>query len=339
MALTDKLTNIGNAIRTKTGGTDLIKLEDMPNEILSIETGGSAEPIVRPLNVTSNGTYNAPNGVDGYNPVTVNVPQSADDRSNCLWATGTWAEIQAVLDDYYAGNITDLRQYFQVGDEREIDVATWASDGIAQEAGAYSFVIIGIEHDDLFDGSGKAALTIMKKESYKTTTYVVSKTSTTSYSAAMWVNFSIRNGLVNFKNALPSELSTMIKNVNKKYAIRGTSQYVSTSYTKLYELKDTAFILSYTEYTGYGLANSNGAETSFDGKKYEYFADKDKPWIKFLKDDGYMINNIPTRTGALYRSSSSSSYTVHYVVDSSTSSTPSVGNSNSTSHITPAFCI
>lgn len=39
MALTDKLTAIGNAIREKTGKTDLIPLADMPNEILNISSG------------------------------------------------------------------------------------------------------------------------------------------------------------------------------------------------------------------------------------------------------------------------------------------------------------
>lgn len=41
MALTDKLTAIGNAIRAKTGGSSLIPLGDMPAEIRSIETGSS----------------------------------------------------------------------------------------------------------------------------------------------------------------------------------------------------------------------------------------------------------------------------------------------------------
>lgn len=36
MALTDQLTAIGNAIRTQTGGSSLIALDDMPTEILSI---------------------------------------------------------------------------------------------------------------------------------------------------------------------------------------------------------------------------------------------------------------------------------------------------------------
>ena len=40
MALTDKLTAIGNAIREKNGTTDLIPLADMPQAILDIQSGG-----------------------------------------------------------------------------------------------------------------------------------------------------------------------------------------------------------------------------------------------------------------------------------------------------------
>ena len=43
MALIDKLTAIGNAIRTKTGTTDLIPLANMPQAILNIEGGGASE--------------------------------------------------------------------------------------------------------------------------------------------------------------------------------------------------------------------------------------------------------------------------------------------------------
>ena len=44
MALTDKLTAIGNAIREKTGGTDLLTLDQMATEISNIQ-GGSGEYI------------------------------------------------------------------------------------------------------------------------------------------------------------------------------------------------------------------------------------------------------------------------------------------------------
>lgn len=47
MALTDKLTAIGNAIREKTGGTDLLTLDQMATEIANISGGGGeAEHIV-----------------------------------------------------------------------------------------------------------------------------------------------------------------------------------------------------------------------------------------------------------------------------------------------------
>ena len=42
MALTNKLSAIGDAIRAKTGKTDLLTLEQMPVEIAAIETGGGS---------------------------------------------------------------------------------------------------------------------------------------------------------------------------------------------------------------------------------------------------------------------------------------------------------
>ncbi len=41
MALIEKLSAIGNAIREKTGGTELLTLDQMPGEIAGIETGGN----------------------------------------------------------------------------------------------------------------------------------------------------------------------------------------------------------------------------------------------------------------------------------------------------------
>ena len=45
MALTDKLTAIANAIREKTGGTELLTLDQMPTEIAGIETGGGGASV------------------------------------------------------------------------------------------------------------------------------------------------------------------------------------------------------------------------------------------------------------------------------------------------------
>ena len=84
MALTDKLSAIGNAIRNKTGGTELLTLDAMPTEIEGIQTGGTVEA----LDITANGTYTAPDGVDGYNPITVNVPQDGSPPDEAFVISG-----------------------------------------------------------------------------------------------------------------------------------------------------------------------------------------------------------------------------------------------------------
>lgn len=91
------LTNIGAAIRERTGKTDLIAPGDMPAEIRGI-IGGS-DPVIQRLEITTNGTYNVYDGVDGFGPVVVNVPQDGgppssafniSGRSSYRFANGGW---------------------------------------------------------------------------------------------------------------------------------------------------------------------------------------------------------------------------------------------------------
>ena len=51
------------------------------------EGGGGADPVIDTLSVTKNGTYTAPSGVDGYSPVTVNVPEPTGTKT--ITANGT----------------------------------------------------------------------------------------------------------------------------------------------------------------------------------------------------------------------------------------------------------
>lgn len=46
MALTDKLTAIADAIRSKTGGTDSLTLDQMAGEIDNIQSSGATEPYI-----------------------------------------------------------------------------------------------------------------------------------------------------------------------------------------------------------------------------------------------------------------------------------------------------
>ena len=57
MALTEKLAAIGNAIRAKTGRTEKLTLDQMPNEIASIVTGDGTLLPEDVLNITGNCDY------------------------------------------------------------------------------------------------------------------------------------------------------------------------------------------------------------------------------------------------------------------------------------------
>lgn len=73
-----KITAIANKIRSKLSSQDTYTLDEMPSAIESISGGGSAT--IESLSITSNGTYTASGGVDGYSPITVNVPATLPDE-------------------------------------------------------------------------------------------------------------------------------------------------------------------------------------------------------------------------------------------------------------------
>ena len=80
------LTGIADAIRSKNGSTDTYKPSQMAAAITAIS--GAAEPVIEALSVTSNGTYTASNGVDGYSPITVNVPQDGSPPESAFVISG-----------------------------------------------------------------------------------------------------------------------------------------------------------------------------------------------------------------------------------------------------------
>lgn len=80
------LTGIADAIRGKNGSTDTYKPSEMAAAITAISGGGG--PVIEALDVTSNGTYTAPDGVDGYSPITVNVPQDGSPPDEAFVLSG-----------------------------------------------------------------------------------------------------------------------------------------------------------------------------------------------------------------------------------------------------------
>ena len=90
----NSLTNIANAIRGKNGETTTYKPSEMAAAITAISGGG--EPTIEALSITANGTYTAPDGVDGYSPVTVNVPQEGGPPESAFVISGN-----CIYWDYY----------------------------------------------------------------------------------------------------------------------------------------------------------------------------------------------------------------------------------------------
>lgn len=82
----ETLNEIGNAIREKTETGDLIAPGDMPGMIRGIVSG--ADPVIQELEISSNGVYNTYEGVDGFAPIRVNVPQDGAPTAEELTFTG-----------------------------------------------------------------------------------------------------------------------------------------------------------------------------------------------------------------------------------------------------------
>ena len=83
----ENYSNIADAIREKNGSDTEYTPAQMPAAIRAIET----DPVIIPLVISENGTYSAPEGVDGYSPVSVNVRGGGGEVSvvGCIYKQNT----------------------------------------------------------------------------------------------------------------------------------------------------------------------------------------------------------------------------------------------------------
>lgn len=119
------------------------------------------------------------------------------------------------------------------------------------------YKIVGINHDDLADGSGKAGLTFLT-----TSTTIYSRMNATNTNAGGWEKSELRSRLNtgDLWSLLPSELQSKVKSVTKMTDNQGGGKAGTPSATT-----DKVFLLSTTEV--YGNLQS-------DGVQYEYYKSK-----------------------------------------------------------------
>ena len=155
----------------------------------------------------------------------------------------TWAEIAAICD---AG---EAESTFAVGDTKTLAISG---------CGSVAVQIAGFNHDDLADGSGKASMSIVLKETFY---------GSFSYDAknVSWPSTTLYTLINNYLSKLPSDLQSVIKQVAKKY-VYGSSTTIETSNVELWPL------------SGSEVGLNNAVE---EGDTYPCYTDNDSRIVKY----------------------------------------------------------
>lgn len=157
------------------------------------------------------------------------------------FATAEWGDISRIAAEGGA------QKYFNVGDEKTIELSTGE---------VITLVILGFNHDDLTSG-GKAPITIGMKNLLATRYHMNSS----NINAGGWDNSEMRATTMHtLLEQLPSDLQSVIKQVNKKAtAGGGQSTTIRTSADKLW-------LFSEVEIDG-----TKSAGYTDEGEQYEYW--------------------------------------------------------------------
>lgn len=169
---------------------------------------------------------------------------------------GTNAVVLQMFDPVFANN--DWATIVRLCQENKVP-DTWNvgdSCNMTINNKTYAIDIIGKNHDDYADGSGKAPLTFMLHTSYATLAYMNS-----SQTVNHWVDSWMRkSNLPNILKRMPAEVQAGVREVTKITGAGVGSANTVTSSEKL-------FLLSGQEVVG----SVSGNQTAGEGTRYEYF--------------------------------------------------------------------
>ena len=218
-----------------TGALTNIFATSSNSSIASVSTNGTEVTINREHFGNANISIQADKNNNSSPNTSINI--EVQSQLNAI----TWEEIAEIA------NSKNASEYFNIGDE--ITFTTKDSKEITMQ-------IVGFNHDDLADGSGKAGITFGMKNLYYST-YPMNSTSTNS---GGWEECKMRTATMQtmFEN-LPDELQAVIKTVNKKATF-------GLGYTSIITSQDKLWLYSEVELDG---TSSSGYKD--EGTQYEYW--------------------------------------------------------------------
>ena len=294
------LTKVASAIREK-GGTSapLVYPGGFVSAIQAIQTGAPLQIIVT---TSAGATVTATKD-------SKTVSGTADTNGECILTVteaGTWtvtaatasstntadvvvgtANVDMIMIDPVFGNnswdaIIKACQEKQVPD-------TWNvgnSCNMTINNKTYAIDIIGKNHDDYADGSGKAPLTFQMHTTYATQY----KMNGAEYNNCGWKNCLVRtsNAFPKLKQVMPAEVVAALKTVTKKTTAGGASSSIDTT-------SDTLFLLSEIEVQGTRTHSYAGEGTQYAYYKTAANRKKNRAW--YLRSPRINSTSCFCRTG------------------------------------------
>lgn len=297
---TTDLTKVASAIREKGGTSDpLVYPDGFVTAIQAIQTG---DPLHIVVTTSAGATVTATKG-------SKTVSGTADASGNCTLIVdevGTWtvtaatasttktadvvvgtANVDLVMIDPVFGN-NSWATIIKACQEKQVP-STWNvgdSCNMTINNTTYAIDIIGKNHDDYADGSGKAPLTFQMHTCYATEY----KMNNSGSNTGGWADCLLRTtgGFKIIKSKMPAEVVAALKAVTKKTTAGGASSAIDTT-------EDTLFLLSEIEVQGTRTHSYAG-----EGTQYAYYqtaANRKKNRAWYLRSPRISSTTCFCRTG------------------------------------------
>jgi hypothetical protein len=277
------LTAIADAIRTK-GGTSaqlafpdgfvsaVQAIEGAPDLQIVVTTSAGATVTATKGSKTVSGTADASGNctliVDEVGTWTVTAATASTTKTADV-VVGT-ANVDLVMIDPVFGN-NSWAAIIKACQEKQVP-NTWNvgdSCNMTINNTTYAIDIIGKNHDDYADGSGKAPLTFQMHTAYATQY----KMNGAESNSCGWVNCLVRtyNAFPKLRQVMPAEVVAAMKAVTKKTSAGSASSTIDTT-------EDTLFLLSEIEVQGTRTFSYAGEGTQYEYYKTAANREKDRAW-------------------------------------------------------------